>query len=66
MAKELKTGKVFLHGFDKEGRPCIVFKSGLHFPDQSDFEEAQRLGIYLMEKASKLSDEYKFNYTERE
>ena len=55
--KELKIGKAFLHGFDRDGRPCIVIKTALHFPDQSEFEEAYRFGIYIMEKASKFADE---------
>ena len=55
--RELKTGKAFLHGFDREGRPCIVIKSALHFPDKSEFEEAYRFGIFIIEKASKLADE---------
>jgi len=56
---QLKTGKAYLHGFDLEGRPCIVIKTALHFPDQSDFEEVYRFGIYMIEKASRLADDKK-------
>ena len=57
ISRELKSGKAYLHGNDKEGRPCIILKSALPFPDKSEFDEVYRFGIYLIEKASKLSDE---------
>lgn len=54
---ELKTGKAFLHGYDKEGRPCIVVKNCKHIPSETDMEEFVKFFIYLIESACKKSDE---------
>jgi hypothetical protein len=54
---ELKTGKAFLHGFDNEGRPCIIIKNSRHIPEETDFDEFMRFFIYLIEKSLKLADE---------
>ena len=48
---QIKTGKVFIHGHDKEGRPCVVIKQSLHIPGETDMEEMIRYGFYIMEKA---------------
>lgn len=53
---ELKLGKVFLFGHDKGKRPCIIVKTGLHFPSKTCFENTYRLGIYWLEKILKLAD----------
>lgn len=54
---DLETGKAFLHGRDKEGRFCIIIKSGLHFPGKTTFENTMRLCVYWIEKIIKLADE---------
>jgi hypothetical protein len=54
---ELKTGKAFLHGYDKEGRPCMVVKNCLHIPENSDIEEVMRFMIYNVENACRRADE---------
>ena len=48
---QIKTGKAFIHGHDKEGRPCVVIKQSLHIPGETDMEEMIRYGFYIMEKA---------------
>lgn len=53
---EIKIGKAFIHGCDKEGRICIIIKQSLHDPYKSDFEELIRLGFYTIEKAIKIAE----------
>lgn len=53
---QIKTGKAFIHGHDKEGRPCVVIKQSLHIPSQTDMEEMIRYGFYTLEKAFKLAE----------
>jgi hypothetical protein len=54
---ELKSGKAFLHGYDKEGRPCIVVKICKHIPENSDVEEFVKFFLYLIESACKKADQ---------
>ncbi len=54
---EVASGKAYLHGYDKEGRPCIVVKNCKHLPDESDFDEVMRFFIYTVDSACKLADE---------
>jgi hypothetical protein len=54
---ELNSGKIFLHGCDMQGRPCIVMKHSKHIPEQSNFDEMIRCFIYILENACKLADE---------
>lgn len=54
---ELKGCKSFMHGFDRQGRPCMVVKANRHFPDKSNYDESFRYGIYMMEKACNIADE---------
>jgi hypothetical protein len=53
---ELMSGKAFLHGYDKEGRPCVVVKTYLHFPEKTDIEEFMKFFIYLIDSACRLAD----------
>ena len=54
---QIKTGKAFIHGHDKENRPCVVIKQSLHIPGQTDMEEMIRYGFYILEKAFKLAEQ---------
>ena len=54
---ELKSGKAFLHGYDKEGRPCIVVKNARHIPEKTDMDEFMKFFIYMVDKACRLADE---------
>lgn len=56
---ELKQGKAFFHGYDKEGRPCIVIKVKRHRPGQISVEETIRYGVYMIEKGIRLCKEKK-------
>lgn len=47
---QIKSG-TFIHGYDKEGRPCVVIKQSLHIPGETDMEEMIRYGFYIIEKA---------------
>jgi len=57
IAHELKTGKAFWCGHDKEKRPCLILKIRRHFPKACPIEETLRFGIYLIEKGVKLMEE---------
>jgi hypothetical protein len=54
---ELASGKAFIHGYDKEGRPCIVVKNCKHIPEKTDLEEFMRFFIYTVDKACRIADE---------
>lgn len=54
---ELRSGKAFLHGFDKEGRPCVVVKNCRHIPEKTNIDEFIKFFIYTIETACKLADE---------
>jgi hypothetical protein len=54
---ELESGKAFLHGYDKEGRPCIVVKISKHIPAKTDVDEFIKFFMYLIESACKKADE---------
>lgn len=53
---ELKSGKAYLHGYDKEGRPCVVIKNCKHIPEKTDIEEFLRFFIYMIENACLKAD----------
>lgn len=40
---EIQKGKVYLHGYDKEGRPLIVFRSKLHDITDRNAEEMAKM-----------------------
>lgn len=54
---ELETGKAYIHGEDKEGRPCIIIYPAKHFPSQTSFEDSMKYMVYMLEKITKISDE---------
>jgi hypothetical protein len=51
---ELKTGKSYYHGHDKEGRPVCYIRARLHDPSQSDVLENQRFTVLMMEYGKSL------------
>eukprot|EP01132_Coremiostelium_polycephalum_P001183 gene1183-1495_t len=51
---ELKTGKSFFHGTDKEGRPVCIVRTRKHDSYSRDLEEAQRYCVYVMENGKSL------------
>jgi hypothetical protein len=51
---EMKSGKLYTHGFDREGRPLLIWKPGKNFPKERNLEETSRLLIFWVEKTLKL------------
>lgn len=47
--KEMKIGKLYTHGFDKEGRPLLIWTSRLHSAKDRVLEETGRLAIWWTE-----------------
>jgi hypothetical protein len=46
---EMKTGKIYCRGNDQEGRPVIIFNSGLHDTGTRNLEETRKLLIWWAE-----------------
>lgn len=53
---QLEIGKAYMHGKDKEGRPCLVVKPGKHFPSECSYEDTMKLAVFWIEKITKESD----------
>ncbi|ODQ56346.1 CRAL/TRIO domain-containing protein [Saitoella complicata NRRL Y-17804] len=47
--KQLRMGKAFVHGTDKQGRPICVIRSRLHHAKDQNEESMERFTILLME-----------------
>jgi hypothetical protein len=47
--KEMKTGKVYCHGTDKEGGPIMILRTSLNHVSQRDLEETKRLLVWWTE-----------------
>jgi len=60
---EIKKGKIFVTGTDKEGRPLLVFRSRFHNPKDRDPEEMAKMVVWWTEQAIKSlpSDKSKFS-----
>ena len=56
ISKDLKAGKSFIHGYDIEGRPCIIIKPSKHFPKETTFENSIKLAVFWLEKLCKIAD----------
>ncbi|KAJ5436844.1 hypothetical protein N7445_007729 [Penicillium cf. griseofulvum] len=48
---QLRTGKSFIHGFDREGRPVIYIRVKIHKPDAQTEEVLERYIIHMIESA---------------
>lgn len=57
ISNELKTGKAFWFGTDKQGRPCLIIKIRRHMPKAVPIEETLRFAVYILEKGTKLMQE---------
>ncbi|KAJ4118680.1 phosphatidylinositol transfer protein csr1 [Fusarium equiseti] len=51
MMKQLRMGKSFLHGTDKQGRPICVVRVRLHKAGQECEESLERYTVYIIETA---------------
>jgi hypothetical protein len=49
--KQLRMGKSFLHGVDKEGRPICVVRVRLHKQGDQSEQSLERYTIYIIETA---------------
>lgn len=47
--KEINSGKLYIRGVDKEGRPLLVYRSRNSFPADRDLEEAARMLVWFAE-----------------
>lgn len=52
--EELKSGKTFFYGRDKENRPIAVIRVRLHLVQDRDIDRLQKFCVYLMEEGRKL------------
>jgi len=53
---DMKIGKIFHHGCDKEERPCLIVKTGKHFPSETNFDNSFKLGIFWLERICSIAD----------
>lgn len=49
---ELRTGKMVVHGHDRQNRPLMVWDNGLHDPATSNTADVLPMVVYLMEAAT--------------
>ena len=49
--QQLKIGKSFLHGTDKEGRPLCIVRVRLHHPGEQSERSMERYTVYIIETA---------------
>jgi len=47
--KEISTGKLYVRGFDKDGRPLLIYRSCKSFPLERDLEECGRMLVWFAE-----------------
>jgi hypothetical protein len=60
---ELRTGKVYVRGEDKQGRPIVVFKTAKSRPKQRDLKESVNLCFWSMEQAIQKLPKDKSKFT---
>lgn len=60
---ELRTGKVYVRGEDKQGRPIVVFKTARSRPKQRDLKESVNLCFWSMEQAIQKLPKDKSKFT---
>jgi hypothetical protein len=48
---QIRMGKSFLHGTDKEGRPCCYVRVKLHKPGEQSESSLERFTVYIIETA---------------
>jgi len=47
--KEINSGKLYIRGVDKEGRPLLIYRSKKSFPNDRDLDEAARMLVWFAE-----------------
>lgn len=53
---EVAQNKMFLQGFDKQGRPISVVLGARHFQYQGSLDEFKRIYIYICSHSQKISN----------
>mmetsp|Transcript_9398 Transcript_9398/g.15466 ORF Transcript_9398/g.15466 Transcript_9398/m.15466 type:complete len:302 (-) Transcript_9398:643-1548(-) len=61
--KEIKTGKLYMRGFDKEGRPLLIYRTRFSNPKERDIEEAARMLVFWGATVTKALPEDMTKYT---
>eukprot|EP00357_Protocruzia_adherens_P004485 CAMPEP_0115004304 /NCGR_PEP_ID=MMETSP0216-20121206/19116_1 /TAXON_ID=223996 /ORGANISM="Protocruzia adherens, Strain Boccale" /LENGTH=304 /DNA_ID=CAMNT_0002370253 /DNA_START=52 /DNA_END=966 /DNA_ORIENTATION=- len=54
---QFESRKAFWYGVDKKGHPCLIIRTGRHFPDKERHQEMVQFSIYLIEEGSNLADQ---------
>eukprot|EP00698_Gefionella_okellyi_P000812 TRINITY_DN10715_c0_g1_i1.p1 TRINITY_DN10715_c0_g1~~TRINITY_DN10715_c0_g1_i1.p1 ORF type:complete len:179 (+),score=4.27 TRINITY_DN10715_c0_g1_i1:79-537(+) len=49
--EELITGKSFIHGRDRAGRPCIIVNSVLHITAERNHDQTLKFALWSLERA---------------
>eukprot|EP00455_Lapot_gusevi_P011218 TRINITY_DN15166_c0_g1_i3.p1 TRINITY_DN15166_c0_g1~~TRINITY_DN15166_c0_g1_i3.p1 ORF type:complete len:226 (+),score=48.13 TRINITY_DN15166_c0_g1_i3:58-678(+) len=54
---EVRTGKAFWHGVDKQNRPCVIILPRNHHPGQNPVEQTVRYSVFMIEQGIRLLEE---------
>lgn len=52
----IQSGKAFWHGYDRQGRPCLIIRVRYHVPGQFSLEQTMRFAVFLLEQGTAESD----------
>jgi hypothetical protein len=61
--KEISSGKMYIRGICKEGRPLLIYRSCKSFPNDRDLEEAARMLVWFGEHLQKRMPPNMSKYT---
>lgn len=61
--KEINSGKFYVRGVDKEGRPILIFRVRFSNPSERDIQEAGRMVVWFTEHVIKRLPEDKTKFT---
>lgn len=61
--KEISSGKLYVHGVDKEGRPLLIYRSCKSFPADRDLEECGRMLVWFAEHVKRRMPPHLSKYT---
>jgi hypothetical protein len=61
--KEVNSGKLYVRGVDKEGRPLLIFRSRFSFPKTRDLEETAKMLVWFAEHLQRRLPSHLTKYT---
>lgn len=61
--KEISSGKLYVRGFDKDGRPLLIYRSVKSFPADRDLEECGRMLVWFAEHVQRRMPPHFSKYT---